>query len=185
MTEGWLVLTHDTLCLYDRDPRGVTRKPIHRLYLKEPAVAYVVLPSVTRQSLPHVPAPSLVKAFGIQILSSKHSKELCFVANSLQSKIEWVELIQKALSEEVSQSSIRQEECKGGVSGTASSPSKHTRSRELKAVSIIPLSTTPIKGSGQEGGRQSAMSTADESGMDLSIRSSMLDGSSSSDTSFI
>lgn len=179
MTEGWLVLTWDTLCLYDRDPRGVTRKPIYKLFLKEPGVVYMILPTVTRRNLPHSTSASLMKAFGIQINSSKQSKELYFMASSLQSKIEWVEMIQKVLSEPMSKD------------GHISSPSNFVSpkgGRELKAVSIVPLATTPLKGSDLDGGRQSAMSmhnVSNESGMDFSIRSSMLDGSSSSDSSYI
>ncbi len=197
MTEGWLVLTMDTLCLYDRDPRGVTRKPIHHLFLKQPGVAYVVLPSVTRQNLPLTQPSTLVRAFGIQIHSSKQSKELSFVATSLQSKIEWVELIQKALSEETCPSAGGQDSgSKEGMSGHTASPSITSpkggiRSRELKAVSIVPLSATPPRGSAPEGGRQSAMSShsvfsaSEESGMDFTIRSSMFNSSSSDDSSII
>ena len=181
MTEGWLVLTEDTLCLYDRDPRGVTRKPIHRLHLKEPGVAYVIIPSVTRQSFPQAHAASLVKAFGVQIHSSKHSKQLCFVAATLQSKIEWVELIQRALSEQLHHG----QDSKEGLMDHSTSPSKLTPKggRELKAVSIVPLSnTTPLKGSSREGGRRSGVSSHEGSGLDFSIRSSMLDGSFSDDS---
>ena len=180
MTEGWLVLTEDTLCLYDRDPRGVTRKPIHRLHLKEPGVAYVIVPSVTRQDLPQAHATSLVKAFGVQIHNSKQEKQLCFVAATLQSKIEWVEMIQRALSEQI----CHGQDSREGLFGHSASPSKLTPrgGRELKAVSIVPLSSmTPLRESGREGGRRSVMSSHEGSGLDFSIRSSMLDGSSSDD----
>jgi hypothetical protein len=192
MTEGWLVLTHDSLCLYDRDPRGVTRKPIHRILLNEPGVAYIVVPSVSRHNFPHISPANLVKAFGVQIYSSKQSKELCFLAVSLQSKIDWVEAIQRVLSEHVSP--VKEE----GVSHKhvpSNSSNKAGGVRELKAVSIIPLVSSPLReppaatqvmraGSNQstpilpKGGNVSG-----GSGLELSIRSSMLN--SSSDTSFI
>ena len=172
MAEGWLVLTMDTLCLYDRDPRGVTRKPIHRFILAEPGVAYIVEPSVPKHLLPHTLPSNLVKAFGFQIFSSSCSKELCFMACSLQSKIEWVEAIQKVLTmaaAEPPQRLAKQEPPLESKSG----------GRELKAVSIVPLPTkqgTPV------GAKQAGISI-DASDLDLSIRSSMLE--TSSDSSFI
>ena len=185
MTEGWLVLTKATLCLYDRDPRGVTRKPIHRFVLNEPGVAYLVLPSVTRQTFPHTTQAGLVQAFGLQVHSSSYSKELCFMACSLQSKIDWVESIQKVLSEHTSQPATQE-------SLPEQTSSSKSGARELKAVSIVPVSTstTPQNTVGK-GGRTGSnlntpvMSAHSAGGLDLSIRSSMMEDSSSSDTSFI
>lgn len=181
MTEGWLVLTLDSLCLYDRDPRGVTRKPIHRIKLDEPGVAYIVVPSVSRQKFPHTSPANLVKAFGMQIYSSVQSKELCFLASSLQSKIDWVEAIQKVLSEHICPP-VKEEV-----------PSKAGGTRELKAVSIVPLASPGSgAGIGKGGSNQNTPvlssstqcgNVSDGSALELSIRSSMLN--SSSDSSFI
>lgn len=181
MTEGWLVLTEETLCLYDRDPRGVTRKPIHHFFLTDPNVAYVVVPSVTRHTMPHTSPSSIVRGFGLQVHSSSGSKQLCFMTSSLQSKIDWVEAIQNVLT-----------------THTCPPPTKHvgkesspTRTRELKSVSIVPIST-PQKQSGSGGGTRFSpdcnqgtafVVSAEGSELDLSIRSSMLN--SSPDSSFI
>ena len=187
MTEGWLVLTSETLCLYDRDPRGVTRKPIHKFLLGDPAVAYVVLPSLTRQMFPQASASTIMNAFGLQVLNSSHSKELCFIAGSLQSKIEWVEAIQKVLTDHT---------CPPGHRGTKE-PSPCTPkgggARELKAVSIVPIST-PIRTPQNQGGVSghtllvvSGGAGAGNESMELSIRSSMMGDSSGagSDSSYI
>lgn len=186
MTEGWLVLTADTLCLYDRDPRGVTRKPIYKFFLGDPGVAYVILPSITRQAFPHASTASVVKAFGLQVLSSSHCKELCFVAGSVQSKIEWVEAIQKVLTSHTcpppAPPTIKESSPLG-----LSTPSSKGGARELKAVSIVPISTpvrTPQK-AGVVGGASHTPTTSDANeSMELSIHSSMMD-SSGSDSSYI
>lgn len=194
MTEGWLVLTLDSLCLYDRDPRGVTRKPIHRIMLNEPGVAYIVIASVGRHTFPHTSPVNLMKAFGMQVYSSRQSKELCFLAASLQSKIDWVEAIQKVLGEHV-YPPVKEEDMSHHQAPP--SGSKGSGSRELKAVSIVPLATSPLKesangetarpGSNQSipvlSGSMRCGNTSDGSTLDLSIRSSMLN--SSSDSSFI
>lgn len=191
MTEGWLVLTLDSLCLYDRDPRGVTRKPIHRIMLNEPGMACIVVPSVSRHTFPYTSPASLVKAFGMQAYSSRQSKELYFLAVSLQSKIDWVEAIQKVLSELV-YPRVKEESISALPSG-----SKGGGTRELKAVSIVPLVTSPLMepangGAARAGSNQSTPvltgsmkcgNTSGGSALDLSIRSSMLN--SSSDSSFI
>lgn len=185
MTEGWLVLTMDSLCLYDRDPRGVTRKPIHKVMLNEPGVAYLVLPSVSRHTLPHTSPSALVRAFGMQVYSGSQSKELCFLAASVQSKIDWVEAIQKVLSEYICPPVMEE--------STSQLGSKGGGTRELKSVSIIPLSNTPVPVKGETSGGSVRLdsnqstpangNTSSGSGLDLSIRSSMLN--SSSDDSFI
>lgn len=182
MAEGWLVLTMDTLCLYDRDPRGVTRKPIHRFVLAEPDVAYIVEPSIPKHLLPHTLPSNLVKAFGLHIFSSSYSKELCFMASSLQSKIEWVEAIQKVLSRHTTTAATEPPHQQLAKQEPPLSWESKSGGRELKAVSIVPLPTkqgTPI------GAKQAGMTTSDASNLDLSIRSSMLDTSSDSDSSFI
>ena len=189
MTEGWLVLTLESLCLYDRDPRGVTRKPIHRIKLNEPGVAYIVVPSVSRQNFPHTSPANLVKAFGVQVYSSMQSKELCFQAASLQSKIDWVEAIQKVLSEHLCPPPMKEEGNQVPSSGSA----KASAARELKAVSIVPLaspgSAAGAVGKGGSNQSTSVLSSSTQCGvsggsaLDLSIRSSMLN--SSSDDSFI
>lgn len=184
MTEGWLVLTKTTLCLYDRDPRGVTRKPIHRFVLNEPGVAYLVLPSVTRHTFPHTTHAGLVQAFGLQVHSSSYSKELCFMACSLQSKIDWVESIQNVLSEHTSPPAS----C-GTQELSEQTPPSQSGARELKAVYIVPVSTnTTPQNTGEKIDSNLStpgMSAHSASGLDLSIRSSMLEDSSTSDTSFI
>ena len=158
--------------------------------LTEPDVAYIVVPSVSRHTFPHTSPASLVKAFGVQVHSSNGSKELCFMAGSVQSKIEWVEEIQKVLGQQTA------------PAGQAPpSSSSKGGARELKAVSIVPLSApsgggsgSPLKGLASRGpaGRgvsnQSTLAPlkgneSGGSGLELSIRSSMLE--TSDDDSFI
>lgn len=179
MTEGWLVLTEESLCLYDRDPRGVTRKPIYRFLLNEVGVAYVILPSVNRSLLPLISATSLAKAFGIQVHSRSHTKQLSFVASTLQSKIDWVEAIQKVLSGYTTLTPVRSRHAtKDTPRSGGRELNPRSGGRELKAVSIVPV-TTPLKVGGGPN-----MSANEGSDLDLSVRSSMLN-SSSSDASFI
>lgn len=187
MTEGWLVLTAETLCLYDRDPRGVTRKPIHKFRLGDPGTAYVVLPSVTRQTFPQLSTTHVVRAFGLQVLSTSQCKDLCFVAGSLQSKIEWVEAIQKVLTSHTCPPPAQQVMKEASPRGRMFTPPKGG-GRELKAVSIVPLSASAVKTPQNERGWSSPAPPGGGSGedsMELSIRSSMMDSSSGSDTSYI
>ena len=128
------------------------------------------------------------------------------MATSLQSKIEWVEAIQKVLTDHTSPK-VKSEErlVRDRVIG---SPSM-CGGRELKAVSIVPISTpTPDRSRLQEGGGGGGVGAVaevsgdeqlgtgsgqegEEIGMELSIRSSMMESSDSgsspedSDSSYI
>lgn len=160
MAEGWLVLTRTILSFYDRDPRGVTRKPISRFVLNKPGMVYVVITSVTRARLPNATSTALLNAFGLEIFSSVTCSELYWAAPSLQSKIDWVEELQKILGlqgsltcggekggagkrkrdredthEEVSKPAL-------GESNKVKDLCKQSR-RELKEVTIVPLHTPP------------------------------------------
>lgn len=144
MTEGWLVLTRDVLSFYDRDPRGVTRKPINHFVLNQPGVAYIILPSITRAQLPHVSPPTLIKAFGLQIYSSSTFKELCLVAMSLQSKIDWVEGLQKVLTQHGSPPQRTDSASEPWAQDIEVETSRQGCSiRELKEVTIVPITTPP------------------------------------------
>lgn len=185
MREGWLVLTRNTLCLYDRDPRGVTRKPIHHFFLNEAGVAYVVEPSVLKSTLPHSSPATLMKAFMFQAYSSKISVQLCVVTESLQSKIEWVEKIQNILSEHTL-SANTSPVAKGGYQATPTklaSSSGLSTARDLKAVSIVPFSRPSSQSATPASAKRAKLSPSEGSGLDLSIRSSMLN--TSSENSFI
>lgn len=97
MTEGWLVLSQSVLSFYDRDPRNMPRKPTDRFVLNQPGVAYVILPSINRAKFPRISKRLLMNAFGLQVYNSSTSRDFCLVAPSLQSKIDWVQRIQKVL----------------------------------------------------------------------------------------
>ncbi len=192
MVEGCLVLTKNTLSLYDRDPRGVTRKPIHHILLNEPRVAHVIVPSV---EIPHASPSTLMKAFEVQLYSSKGSKQLKFVASSLQSKIDWVEAIQKVLSVHIEPKPTPREPLADRTTMSKSSP------RKLKEVAIVPLpvitgtntdlrrSTSPCPTSdGAPLEKRVKLSTdqSDENDdLEFSIRSSMLNSPSDGESSFI
>lgn len=193
MAEGWMVLTQDVLSFYDRDPRGVTRKPINRFVLNQPGVAYILLPSISRAQLPQVSPTTLLKAFGLQIYSTNTSKEVCLVATSLQSKIDWVEALQKVLTQYGSPPPHRQTCSVDMQSNEVREASGQGCSvRELKEVTIVPIATPKKSSTGTKSRRvqqsNSASSCAKSSlesndSIDLSIHSSMLEVSS--DSSFI
>ena len=191
MTEGWLVLTWHTLCLYDRDPRGVTRKPIHRFVLSEPGVAYVVVPSISKKLLPHSSPNNVIKAFGFQVHCASYSEQFCFVATSLQSKIDWVEIIQRVLSEleQISSAKLDTEHDHTSTGKHSLDAGTKGNSRALKEVTIVPITLTTKSNTSTSDGspahKQIKLTppATEGSGLDLSIRSSMLN--SSPDSSFI
>ena len=148
----------------------------------------MLLPSVTRQTFPQIPTTSIVRAFGLQVLSTSQCKDLCFVAGSLQSKIEWVEAIQKVLTSHTCPPPVHPVK-EVSPQGRMFTPPKGG-ARELKAVSIVPLSASVVKMTPQKKGGQSSPAPqgggSGEESMELSIRSSMMDSSGSgSDTSYI
>ena len=188
-TEGWLILTENTLNWYDRDPLGGTRKPAHSCTFGSPEWTLVVLPSINKRSLPYaIPNKQLDESFGIEKIGVSSHEEIIFIARNIQSKIEWVEAIEKVL---VSHSHPPQiDVAMSVISGDDQAEFSPTKAKELKAVSIVPL----------KGGLQrSAIDTLDtptppprrskrnisssSRELDLSIRSSMF--GSPSETSFI
>ena len=185
LAEGWLVLTHTVLSYYDRNPRGVTRKPIHRFVLDKPGTAFIVITSIGRSQLPTVPSSAIINAFGLEVLASYKSRMFLWVAPNLQSKIEWVEELQKVLGQHSSPA-------RGGGSGSnkekvlgsngrdspliedskgKESASKGSSRRLLKEVKVVPLPTPPSK----------KMKTNEENEndvtADISVRSSARRGS--------
>ena len=208
MAEGWLVLTHNILSFYDRDPRGVTRKPINRFILNKPGMAYVIITGISRPQLPHVSSATLINAFGLEIYSSSSSSELYWVAPNLQSKIDWVEELQRILGQHSSPvrggGGREVTKCAGARDNPLEEISKEKdvnkkSRRELKEVKIVPLPTPPKRQKTEEDDCTSAQSsferyptrrtrstnpTYDYSDcLDLSIRSSMLN--TSSDSSYV
>ena len=153
-SEGWLVLTENSLCLYDREPRRTTRKPITAFKFDSPELAFVVLHSVEQRLLPYAsPSRQLPLAFGIQQLSSSATEHAAFVVSTIQSKIEWVEAIETVLS-------------KCSRTFEVVKP----QARELKSVSVVPIKTT----------RQSTGSSGKgEEILNFSITSSMLESPTS------
>lgn len=188
-TEGWLILTENTLNWYDRDPRGGMRKPAHSCTFGSPEWTLVVLPSVDKRSLPYATTnKQLDVSFGIEKIGTSSHEEIIFVAKNIQNKIEWIEAIEKVL---VSHSNPPQ------IDSATSIPSSDdhaelslAKAKELKAVSIVPLKsdlqrspvdisdtpTPPLRRS-----KRNISSNSRE--LDLSIRSSMF--GSPSEASFI
>ena len=152
-SEGWLVLTESSLCVYDREPKRTTRKPINTFKFDSPEFAFIVLPLVQQRLLPFAsPSRQLPLAFGIQQFSSSGIEDAAFVVNSIQSKIEWVEAIESVLSK------------------CAQTLEVKPQTRELKSVSVIPIKTT----------RQSTGSSGKgEEILNFSITSSMLESPTS------
>ena len=185
-TEGWLILTEDSLNWYDRDPRGGTRKPSHSCIFGSPKWTLVVLPSINKGSLPcAIPSKQLDVSFGIEKIGTSSHEKIIFIARNIQDKIEWVEAIGKAL---VSHSNPPN-------SGTCSKvcTSSHdlvsTKVKELKAVSIVPLENDPQRSAVEfldtptPPRRSKRNISCSSRELDLSIRSSMF--GSPSETSFI
>ena len=150
--EGWLVLTTNSLSFYDRDPNRMIRKPLSSFALNSHDRAFVILSSIEKRYFPYAsPSKQLPLAFGIEQHSSSGLERAVFVANSLQSKIEWVEAIENTIAKQ--------------------SQAAQATKRELKSVSVVPIrrpsqTSTPLKGE-------------DSENLDLSITSSMLDSPSS------
>jgi len=174
LAEGWLGLTHMILSYYDRNPRGVTRKPINQFILNKPGVAFVVVTSITKMQLPMVPSSAIINAFGLEVYSSSGSDVLVWVAPNLQSKIEWVEELQRVLGQHSSPACGRapkeEKELKRksgdfplmieGPKGKGSA-SKGGR-RSLKEVKIVPLFTPPSKKT-KENGKEATASAGIQS----------------------
>lgn len=186
-TEGWLILTDNALNWYDRDPRGGMRKPAHSCTFGSPEWTLVVLPSIDKRSLPYAtPNKQLDMAFGIEKIGTSFHEEIVFIAKSIPSKIEWVEAIEKALMSHSNQPQI---------DSTKNMPSSddhaEQKTKELKAVSIVPLKgglqkspTDPLSDFLSPPPRRSKRKISSNSReLDLSIHSSMF--GSPSETSFI
>ena len=189
-TEGWLILTNNTLNWYDRDPWGGMRKPAHSCTFGSPEWTLVVLPSIDKRSLPYnTPNKQLDVSFGIEKIGTSSHEEIIFIAKNIQSKIEWIEAIEKVL---LSHSNPPQ------IDGATSIPSgdghaelSPAKAKELKAVSIVPLKSDLQKSAvdiisdtltpSPRRSKRNISSNSRE--LDLSIRSSMF--GSPSEASFI
>lgn len=191
--EGWLILTENTLNWYDRDPRGTTRKPVHSCSFDSPKYTLVVLPSIDRRSLPYsTPTKQIDLTFGIEKIGASSCDKIMFIAQNIQSKIEWVEAIRMAL---LSHSNPQQIDTARSVSlcddpDDLSSPA--TKAKKLKAVTIVPVRTGVQRSSTDASSTHTPPSkrlktkqntSSESTELDLSIRSSML--GSPSDTSFV
>ena len=134
-TVGWLLLTEDSLCLYDRDPRGLTRKPIHSFVFNTSGCVFLLLPNVTKGSTLS-PGKHFELAFGIEKHSMSGVEQTVFYAETVKSKIDWVEDIGKALSIFSQHTSSR-----NLARGDVMSPPR-SQGRELKAVAITPVKSS-------------------------------------------
>lgn len=123
-SEGWLVLTANSLSFYDRNPARVQRKPLTTFPFDSSVL--VILDSVESHLLPYTSRSRQVTlAFGLLQHAASGTEKTIFVASSLQSKIDWVEALQKAIS-----------------SSSHRKTPQESWGRVLKAVSVVPL---PIK----------------------------------------
>lgn len=158
-TEGWLVLTNDSLSFYDRDPRRVTRKPLTTFLFDSSVCAFVVSDMVDRKFLPYAsPSRKRPLAFIIEQHSAHSTLRAIFIASSLQSKEEWVREIESVITKT---SQMLQ---------TSQVP--RALARELKSVSIVPVK--PPRHSLTPQGKSGASDS-----LELSITSSMFDSPSS------
>ena len=185
-TEGWLILTENTLNWYDRDPRGGMRKPAHSCTFGSPEWTLVVLPSVDKRSLPYAtPNRQLDVSFGIEKIGTSSHEEIIFITKNIQSKIEWVEAIEKAL---MSHSSPPQIDSAKSI--PSSDDHAELKAKELKSVSIVPLKSglqrSPVDVSDTPTPpprRSNRNISSNIRELDLSIRSSMF--GSPSEASYI
>ena len=144
------MLSNTSLSFYDRNPARITRKPVTTLFFESDSV-FVLLDSVEKGFLPYSsPSKRVPLAFGLLQHSSSGEDRTIFIASTIDSKIEWVEALQKVLSQ-----------C------SLNKPPVGSRSRALKSVSV-----TPIKSS------QSRSGTGED--LEISITSSMMDSPSTS-----
>ena len=151
------MLTEDSLCLYDREPKRITRKPVSSFHFDTPGLTFSVLPLVEERLLPLASSGQLPLAFGIKQHSSSRTDHAAFIAKDSQSKTEWVEAIEGVLSK-YSQT--------GQVPETVAKP----QARELKSVSVVPIKTTQ---------RPTVSLKKEEDQLDFSITSSMLESPTS------
>ena len=181
-TAGWLLLDHASLSFYDRDPRGITRRPVCLLIFTSPDCIYETLPSVSITSVRS--QDSIAQTFGIRKYTKSNLGEEVFMfrADSLQSKIEWLEAIGTLLSQ---LSSVSEQLVYGDAGLSPESELKDisiSRKRSLKSVSIIPVVKTPRRSLGTENIGDGSLQEGD---LDLSIRSSMLGDSVISDNASV
>ena len=152
------MLTEDSLCLYDREPKRITRKPVSSFHFDTPGLNFSVLPSVEERLLPLASSGQLPLAFGIKQRSSSRTDHAAFIAKNIHSKTEWVEAIERVLSSRTVQ-----------VPETVAKP----QARELKSVSVIPIKTT------QRSTVSPKKENSEEDQLDFSITSSMLESPTS------
>ncbi len=149
-SEGWLVLTANSLSLYNRNPAMMLRKP-HTVFSFDSAVL-VVLDSISGRLLPYASRSKLLpQAFGLLQHSPSGEERTVFIASSLQSKLEWVKALQTTISK---------------FSRRRTPGPQESQSRVLKSVSVVPL---PMKSPRNSGGE-----------LELSVTSSMMDTSTTS-----
>ena len=152
------MLTRNTLCFYDRDPTRLARNPLNSFVFDSLESAFVLLAHVESHLLPYTsPSKQLPLAFGITQHSKSGEETTIFVANTIQSKIEWVEAIQSIISQ-----------CSQRSQSTPQISKPHVR--ELKAVSVVPIKTL----------RSSLNKSGNSDILDISITSSMLESPSTS-----
>ena len=178
-TAGWLLLDRTSLSFYDRDPRGITRRPDCLLNLASPDCIYETVPSISVERFVRS-CESITQTFGIRKYTKSNLGEELFIfrADSLQSKIEWLETIGTVLSQ---LSSVTEQLVYGDAGLSPESEVKDksmSRKRSLKSVSIIPIVKTPRQSLDTEDKGNGSFQTGD---LDLSIRSSMLGDSVISD----
>ena len=161
--EGWLVLTNNSLCFYDRDPNRATRKPLNSFSFDSPDCATVFLPVIEKRLLPYSsPSRTLPLAFGLKQHSASGEELAVFITSSFQSKIEWVEAVQKVISQCSQQLPPPQ------TPQVAGKPNL----RELKSVSLVHVRTPQQLGA-------SPNKSEESENLELSINSDMLDSPSS------
>lgn len=152
------MLTEDSLCLYDREPKRITRKPVSSFHFDTPGLNFSVLPSVEERLLPLASSGHLPLAFGIKQRSSSRTDHAAFIAKNIHSKTEWVEAIERVLSSKTVQ-----------VPEMVAKP----QARELKSVSVIPIKTTQLSTVSPK------KENSEEDQLDFSITSSMLESPTS------
>jgi len=154
------VLTEASLCLYDREPKRITRKPVSSFHFDNPGLTFAVLPSVEERLSPPSASSSgqLPLTFGIEQRSIRRTERATFIAKDVQSRTEWMEAIEGVLS---------------NYSRTVQVPETVAKpqTRELKSVSVIPIKTTQIVSPKKE--------NLEEETLDFSITSSMLESPTS------
>ena len=136
--DGWLILGVDTLSFCTRDSNRGERRPDVHIQLRAPDTTFVVDDKVHCQQIPFVSPAKTTNAFMLEQHTLTASTCYLFVAPDMESKCQWVKCLGKAIAGE-----------------TQTAP---CTSRELKAVTVVPLK-----------------SSADS--LNISVTSSMLDDS--------